>query len=143
MEETMIPCIVVVDDEPSVNRLLQDLLTSRGYDVVDIRRPELVYAIDPSLDPELFLIDLMLPGTNGIELARRLRATRRFAKTPMVALSASRMKLHGAVESRLFDDILAKPFDVRILLDMVQRYSRQNSASGAQRAGRFEREEGN
>ncbi|MGH2443519.1 MAG: DNA-binding response regulator, partial [Chloroflexota bacterium] len=64
----------------------------------------------------------MMPGTNGIEVARRLRADG-FPKTPMVAMSASSNMLAAASQSLLFADTMAKPFDLEILMETVERFA--------------------
>jgi CheY-like chemotaxis protein len=82
----------------------------------------MVFTIDAAVSPALFLVDVMLPGMSGIELAEQLRAGG-FARTPMIAMSASPGMLRAAAESRLFQEILPKPFDLTTLLDCVGRFA--------------------
>ncbi len=113
---------MVVEDEPSVLEMLQEVLQGHGFCVVGVPYPELVHTIDAGLQPDLFLVDVMLPGMSGIELAAQLRACG-FSDTPIIAMSASPLLLEVAAGSNLFQGVLAKPFDLSKLLDYVARYA--------------------
>jgi CheY-like chemotaxis protein len=116
--------VVVVDDEPDVLDLVCEVLELRGYTLVCLEQPPQPDAVRAQVtDPSLFLIDIMLPGTTGIEVARGLR-DHGYVYTPMVAMSASRGHLRAARESGLFQDILSKPFDVHRLVEVVERQVR-------------------
>ena len=112
--------IVVVDDEPGILNLLRDLLELEGFGVMCFDRPEQLHSL--AANPSLFLIDIMLPGTSGIELAQQLRAEG-FVDTPMVAMSASAFMVNAAKSTRLFQATLGKPFDVARLLELVEHYA--------------------
>lgn len=114
--------VVVIEDEPAVLQMLQDFLQGNGYTVIPVPFPEMVYTIEPQLRPDLFLVDVMLPGMSGVELAQQLRASG-FAHTPMIAMSASPLMLQVAAESKLFQGTLAKPFDLSNLLGHVSRFA--------------------
>lgn len=114
--------IFVVEDEQSILELLCDTLQLEGYRVVGFAYPPSPQTLESQEEPELILVDLMLPGINGIELARRLRADG-FPSTPMVAMSASNGMLKAASEAHIFEDTLPKPFDLSTLLDTVERYA--------------------
>ena len=73
--------IVVVDDEPGVLEVVRDLLELEGYPVLCCDHPGQVVSVTEGTQPSLFLIDIMLPGTSGIELAEQLRAND-FRQTP-------------------------------------------------------------
>jgi len=114
-------CVVVVDDEIHVLELLRDVLEDDGMEVVTFSHPANVKAIGRRRNPDLMLLDLMLPGKSGIQLARELQSEG-LAGTPMIAMSASSSMLRAASESELFEETLAKPFDVGELLDCVERH---------------------
>lgn len=118
--------VVVVEDEPDLLALLRDLLESSGFSVTGVSQPNLVPSPESGADPALFLIDLMLPGMSGIELAAQLRE-QGYSSTPMIAMSASRLMLEIASSSNLFDRMLPKPFDVSMLLDCVEAHIGQTS----------------
>ena len=112
-------CIVIVEDEPDILDMVTDVLELEGFDVIAFNRP-----FDPStlrIDPDLFVVDLMLPGQSGIELAKRLR-WQGFRSVPMIAMSASSKMLRAAEQSGLFQALLAKPFDLLRLLQMIETH---------------------
>lgn len=115
------PEVVVIDDEPAILALVRDVLESEGLCVLAVDTPDRALGIARIVRPDVFLVDLMLPGINGIELARRMRE-RGLTSTPMVAMSASRGMLSMAERSELFDEILAKPFELDTLLECVERF---------------------
>jgi CheY-like chemotaxis protein len=118
----MHPCIVVIEDEPDLRTMLLDVLKLNGFKAVGVSRPELVQTIDWNQRPDLFLVDMSLPGQTGIELARQLRR-QGYADTPMIAMSANDDMLEVAAESHLFQSTLHKPFNVPSLLHCVERYA--------------------
>ena len=83
-------CIVVIDDEAEILAMLRDLLEMEGFSVVAVSHPDSLEASISGAEPHLFLIDIMLPRTSGIEVAAQLRR-KGFPQTPMVAMSASRL----------------------------------------------------
>jgi DNA-binding response OmpR family regulator len=114
--------ILVIEDEPELRQMILDLLEASGFLAVGVDRPEFANSVAAGEHPDLFIVDLMLPGLNGIELAKDLRA-HGYERTPMIAISASRSMLESAEESRLFQEMLRKPFDVMSLIDCVERYA--------------------
>lgn len=110
--------VIVIDDEPEILSMVCDLLEDDGYPALCFDRPCRAESIEEEQHPCLFLVDLALPGINGIDLARRLRLV--FSATPMIAMSASPSLLNAAQKSGLFQATLPKPFDVLDLLDTVE-----------------------
>jgi CheY-like chemotaxis protein len=115
--------IVVVDDEPELLDVVCELLDEEGYSTVCVDHPAKALELEPEPPADLFLVDLMLPGFNGIELAKRLRESG-YADTPMIAMSASLTMLEEAAGSHLFEEAMAKPFDLTELLECVEQYVR-------------------
>lgn len=115
-------CVVVVEDEPTVLEMLEDILQGYGFAVVGVPFPEQVHDIDSNMRPDLFLVDVMLPGMSGVELVAQLRQTD-YPHTPMIAMSASPLMLKVAVDSHLFQGTLSKPFDLAKLLGFVSQYA--------------------
>jgi two-component system, OmpR family, response regulator len=112
----------VVEDDASVLELLQDMSRGYGFRVVSFSHPDVLIRTSRQLTPAFFLIDLMLPYVDGIELALHLRSTG-FSQTPMIAMSGSRAMLGHARISGFFDGALAKPFDLCELLAYVECYA--------------------
>ncbi|GAC1522735.1 MAG: hypothetical protein NVS2B16_30690 [Chloroflexota bacterium] len=118
------PCIAVIEDEPEIADLLRDIFECEGYDVLTFLRPDLFETEARGMAPDVFLIDMMLPGIDGITFATQLR-DEGYSDTPMIALSASRTMCHGALHSRLFRYTIAKPFGLPVLLEAVGRLVRE------------------
>lgn len=114
--------IVVVDDEQDLLNVMSDLLEMEGFSVVRVSQPREVVHLPPHIDPCLFLIDIMLPGMSGVELAQSLRDDG-FPSTPMIAMSASTDMVKRAERTRLFEETMAKPFDPDELLSAVERHA--------------------
>jgi DNA-binding response OmpR family regulator len=114
--------VVVIEDEPSVLKMLEDVLRHHGCTVIGFPYPEMVHTLGDDIHPDVFLVDVMLPGMSGVELAAQLRECG-FANTPMIAMSASPLLLAVAAGSDLFDSTIAKPFDLSYLLDSIARFA--------------------
>lgn len=114
--------IVIVEDRFELRELVGQILEEEGYRVHSFGHPTAVRALSTAGDtPRLFLIDIMLPDMDGIALARLLRYLG-FADTPKIAISASNVALAQARASSQFDAVIAKPFDVEMLLTTIDRY---------------------
>lgn len=108
------PLICVVEDYVDSRVLISAVLGRAGMDVVtamDGRALDAVLAAGHR--PGLFLIDLSLPGEDGVSILHRLRADKRYRATPMVALTAHAMA-GDAERGRAagFDDYITKPIDI-------------------------------
>lgn len=116
--------VLYVEDNPSNLRLMEALIEG----VADVRlysahTAELGLHVAEAEKPDLIIIDINLPGINGIEMLRRLRKNPIFANTPIIALSANAM--NREIESGLvagFDRYLTKPLDVEELMDAFRAY---------------------
>ena len=113
--------ILLVDDEANIVQLARLYLQREGYTVIDegdgLRAVERVNADHPAL----MVLDIMLPGMDGYEITRRIRAQLRFRKLPILALTAKAMK--GDREKCLeagANDYLSKPVDAERLLSMLR-----------------------
>ena len=117
--------ILVVDDEMSITEFVGYALTKEGYtvDVVDNGETALEMAKKNTYD--LFVLDIMLPGMDGYELCRKLRA---ITSAPVLFLSARDTELDKVVGLEIGgDDYLAKPFGVRELIARVHALLRRGS----------------
>jgi CheY-like chemotaxis protein len=115
--------ILVVEDNERNLKLLRDLLEYEGYGVRAARTAEDGIALAVSEPPDLVLMDLQLPGIDGIEALRRLRESPRTANIPVVAVTAQAMKQdRERVLQAGFDGYVEKPISVRAFPDQVRRF---------------------
>lgn len=120
--------ILIVDDDDRLRRLLERFLTEQGYRVRGVENAE---QMDRMLARELFnlvVLDLMMPGEDGLSVCRRLRENNN--QIPIIMLTAQ-----GDEASRIYglelgaDDYLSKPFNPRELLARIKAVLRRQSAS--------------
>src|SRR5262249_27375750 len=103
------PTILVVDDVPENVRLLEAVLTPRGYDVVTATDGETALELIPSARPDLVLLDVMMPGIDGFEVCRRLREDKETAVLPVIMITSSiGHEKTRAIEAGA-DDFIPKP----------------------------------
>ena len=117
--------ILVVDDEPTNLKLLTVLLSRHGYQVHTASTAEEALKIAAKIRPRLVLADIQLPGIDGLEMTRRLKASPETKDTVVVAVTALAMKgdEQKALEAGC-DDYLTKPIDVRSLPKIIRKYFR-------------------
>jgi len=115
--------ILVVDDNPANLRLLRMLLLGEAYQVRTAGDAAEALAVIGEFHPRLILMDLQMPGIDGFELTRRLKADHATRDIVIVALTAYAMK--GDEEKARAagcDGYVSKPIDVRTLPDIVAGY---------------------
>lgn len=119
--------ILVIDDNPASLKLARVLLAVAGYEVHTATDAEEALRAVQSFKPRLILMDLQLPGMDGLELTRRLKADEATREAPIVALSAYAMlgDEQRALEAGC-DGYLSKPIDTRTLPDLVARYLKRS-----------------
>jgi len=131
-ESAMNPTIMVVEDEPAIQDLIQINLQMGGYRVLTHDSAEnAIKGIQNEL-PDLALLDWMLPGMSGVELARKLRSDSRTKSLPIILLTAKGEeadKLRG-LESGA-DDYITKPFSTRELLARIRAVLRRRAPEHA------------
>ena len=116
--------VLVVDDEPSYREGLQVALGSEGF-IVDVAADgEEALAMFEALEPEIVLLDVMLPRLSGIDVCRRIRAG---ADTPVIMVSARREEIDTVVGLEVgADDYVAKPYRVRELVARMRTVMRRS-----------------
>lgn len=110
--------LLVIEDEPTLSRLLSYNLSSEGFEVVVADHGQIGYDTAKSQEFDLILLDLMLPGMNGIEILSKLRGEG--SKTPVIILTAKNAEeevVQGLKAGA--DDYITKPFGVAELLARV------------------------
>jgi two-component system cell cycle response regulator DivK len=116
--------ILVVEDNEKSMKLFRDVLQASGYRTLEAGSGEDAVEVALENGPDLVLMDIQLPGIDGIEALARLRGDERTASTPVLALTTQAM--HGERERLLaagFDDYISKPVNLAELLAIVRRYS--------------------
>jgi CheY-like chemotaxis protein len=115
--------ILIVDDNPTNLKLVRVLLTVEGYDVREAADAAEALAVLATFRPRLILMDLQLPGVDGLQLTRRLKANSATRDIVIVALTAYAMKgdEQKAREAGC-DGYIAKPIDTRTLPHALAGY---------------------
>lgn len=114
------PRILVVDDVPENGRLLTAVLTPHGYDVVSATDGRAALELVESLNPDLVLLDVVMPQMDGYAVCRRLREREETAVLPVIMLTSSvGQEKTRAIEAGA-DDFIPKPFNHHELLTRVR-----------------------
>jgi two-component system, OmpR family, alkaline phosphatase synthesis response regulator PhoP len=115
--------VLVVDDEPAIVEIVRDYLVDAGYRVSSARSGEEALAVFRSVLPDLIVLDLGLPGVDGLDVAR---AVRRSSSVPIIVLTARGDETDRIVGLELgADDYVTKPFSPRELLARVRAVLRR------------------
>jgi DNA-binding response OmpR family regulator len=121
--------IMVVDDEPTVREVVQHYLEREGYRVQAAEDGPTALAAFSADVPDLIVLDLMLPGVDGLEVCRQIRAK---DSTPIIMLTAKGHESDRIVGLELgADDYVVKPFSPRELVARVRAVLRRTEAAGA------------
>ncbi len=126
--------ILIVDDEPDVREVLEEYFVAHGYAAIGAESASAARAIAAAQPVDLALVDIHMPGEDGLSLARHLRE--RYAKIAIVMLTSA-----GTVVDRIVglemgaDDYVPKPFDPRELLARVKSVLRRTSSAGRAEIG--------
>jgi two-component system cell cycle response regulator DivK len=113
--------ILVVEDNEKNRKLVRDVLAVKGYRLLETETGEDGLRLAREQHPALILMDIQLPGIDGIETLRRLRADPATAAIPVVAVTASAMTQdRQKIMVAGFDGYQAKPISIRPFLDLVR-----------------------
>lgn len=119
------PKVLLVEDENALGLIIQDLLNSRNFKVVHIPDGAEAYAAYLSENPDIIILDVMLPGESGLQVAKKIRLENKH--TPILFLTARTMPddvLHGFEAGG--NDYLRKPFDMEELIVRLKVLLNQN-----------------
>lgn len=120
--------LLVVEDEDDIRELLSYNLTKEGYRVTGAASGEEALKISRSAPPDLVLLDLMLPGVDGLEVCRLLKREAHTRQIPIVMLTAKGEEADIVAGLELgADDYITKPFSVRVLLARLRAVLRRRS----------------
>jgi adenylate cyclase len=116
--------VLAVDDQPANRRLLDAVLTPRGYVVVPAATGEEALSLLAERDIDLVLLDVLMPGMDGHQVCRQVRADERTAYLPVVMITASGAQQRLTALESGADDFVTKPFDQGELLARVASLAR-------------------
>ena len=122
--------ILVVEDEQSLREPLEYLLRREGYEVVGVDNGTDAVAMAQANEPDLILLDLMLPGLSGNEVCRSIRAE---SQVPIIMLTAKDTEIDKVVGLEIgADDYVTKPYSTRELLARMKAVLRRGAEPQAQ-----------
>jgi len=113
--------ILVVDDEPDILEFLQVILEEEGYEVVTSEKTEFLEHLHDSGLPHLILLDVLLSGKDGREIAKHLKSREETKAIPIIMFSAH-LSAEETSRAAGADDFLAKPFDIDVLLAKIAHF---------------------
>ena len=118
--------VLIVEDNDKNMKLARDVLRAKGYETVEAVTGEEGVKLAKEKKPDLVLMDIQLPGINGIEAFRQIRADAATRKIPVVALTASVTPTdRSAITAAGFDAFLGKPINLKEFLETVKRLVEQ------------------
>ena len=128
--------ILIVDDDPSIAELISLYLTKECYDVHIVGDGETALSEQKSYDPHLILLDLMLPGIDGYQVCRQIRA---YSDVPIIMMSAKGEVFDKVLGLELgADDYIIKPFDSKEMVARVKAVLRRYQKPAREKEKTFE-----
>jgi CheY-like chemotaxis protein len=116
-------CVLIAEDNTKNMKLVRDVLEAKGYRTLEATTGERAVELANEHLPDLILMDVRLPGIDGVDALGRLRNNNRTASIPVLAVTAQAMQ--GDRERFLdagFDDYISKPIDIVDFVSVVRRY---------------------
>lgn len=113
--------ILVVDDDIHATTLFRTLLTAKGYDAIIVNDSATAVEVADSTNPDLIILDLMMPEPNGYQVCRKLRTYSKFSNTPIVIFTAmgDKESKDAALDAGA-NEFLTKPFRVEDLMHRIK-----------------------
>jgi two-component system phosphate regulon response regulator PhoB len=125
--------VLVVEDERDIQELVRYNLSKDGYAVQCVGTGEEALRAVQSAPPDLVLLDLMLPGLDGLEVCRRLKGEASTGQLPVIMLTAKGEEADIVTGLELgADDYITKPFSPRVLLARLRAVLRRNAGQAAE-----------
>ena len=115
--------VLVIEDQEDNRRIVRDLLATAGYEILEAVTGEEVVVAAEASRPDLILMDIDLPGLNGYETTRQIKANPTLAKIPIIAVTSYAL---SGDDQKAFaagcDAYVTKPFSPRALLAKIREY---------------------
>jgi DNA-binding response OmpR family regulator len=119
--------ILIVDDEPNIIVPLEFLMEQNNYDVKVAETGEQALEIMGTYDPDLILLDIMLPGIDGYGVCQKIKSNQKFKNTKIVFLSAMARTIDIAKGLGLTaDDYITKPFSNAFVVERIKTLLNEN-----------------
>ena len=113
--------VLIVEDNEKNLKLVRDVLQVKGYETIEAGTAEDGIALARSRNPDLVLMDIQLPGMNGIDALKVLRADAATARIPVIAVTASVMQQdRNLITEAGFDGYIGKPINLKEFIDTVR-----------------------
>ena len=130
--------IFIVEDDENIRQLEEYAIRNSGYEVKGMENGEELFAELKSVRPELILLDVMLPETDGISILKKLKGSGNTKDIPVIIVSAKSQELDAVIGlDSGADDYVAKPFGVVELISRIKAVlrGRAHKGAGGDRAG--------
>jgi len=116
--------VLIIEDNDKNMKLARDVLQNKGYQTLEAVTGEEGVKLAKENIPDLVLMDIQLPGINGIEAFKQIRADAKTAKIPVIALTASVTPTdRSAITAAGFDAFVGKPINLKEFLETVKRFA--------------------
>lgn len=123
--------VLIVDDEPMIATLLRPVLKENGYDVESVKSGEDCLDYLGVRLPDIIILDIDMPGMDGIETCKKIRADARGSKVPVVFLTG--LKTGEKVKAAMAaggSDFVVKPFEAATILARIRKHLPRSGTSG-------------
>lgn len=115
--------ILVIEDQEDNRQIVRDLVTASGYEFIEATTGEEGLAVAARERPDLILMDIQLPGIDGYEVTRRIKADPKLRHIPIIAVTSYAL---SGDDKKAFaagcDGYVTKPFSPRLLLAKIREY---------------------
>lgn len=127
--------VLIVDDESPIREMITVALQMAGYQCLEAENAQVAHALIVDQQPDIILLDWMMPDVSGLELARRLKRETISAEIPIIMLTArgeEDNKIQGLEAGA--DDYITKPFSPRELIARLKAVLRRSAVAGVDEA---------
>lgn len=129
------PRVLIVEDDLAMVSMLSNMLEDEGFETRSAMG-EKALKLAETYQPDVILLDVMMPIMDGLEWSNRAKATPGLSKVPIIALSAANFStLKRTFKDLQADSFLSKPFDMEALINLVYIFSQQTQALRLTNAG--------
>ena len=116
--------ILIVEDDEKSRRLMRDVLTFQGYEIIETDRGEVALELIRTHHPDLVLLDILLPGISGLDTIREIRSDAAIAQTPVIAVTASVMDNdRHKIRAAGFNAFEPKPLNLKAFLETIKTFT--------------------